>query len=371
MSGIIVLDDALMSRWRHSTAGNLLQRLGFRTAATSPIRDEVYDHCGFRWYRATNEELAEELHLTVDQVRYALAVLVLAGVIVRERHYRGSRGWRDRTYSYRLAEDPAPQPGKSPDVQPGKSPDVSPVKNPVNTQELNPPYGPPLAADGGVVEDEPEEVVEVDQPELFDAPEPAPKARRPRGHARRYAKREARRGEADILPLPGTQPTPDVPALIRAEVERAQSVDAAFEQWWGVWPLPDGTKEAARKLWPRALADAGFDVLMRGAYGRRRWFDLDPVEHKRWCPSPVTWLRDRKWSEEWWALRITTPRAIAAFEALTADIDPVRVAERERLAREAEERAARERERRRRAHLNDGSRERAAARGEYWSPDDY
>lgn len=338
---------------------DLIAWLRFRTGAESLAS---YERDGYRWWRGPARVVGDEVGVTGKQARYHLDRLMAEGIVVGEFHQL--RGPYDRAISYRLAVVPSTGGNASPEPGEPHVPTLgnAPIKNPQD-QELNPPYVPPLrqtehqyAADAA---GEGEDPMMLDEP----APERPPRRRSP--HTARTAKRAARRAEEGVLFDLAPEPAPRG-ELARSEfgrtIARRAADDAAFAEWWAVWPRKVKRPEA-REAWPAAVAAVGVDALMAAA---RRWawyVSLDPVRHKRATPYPATWLHNERWEDDVTALW-RSPRGDTEFDRQAAAYDPVEIANRERLAREREEREARREAAEARRRANDGWSEYHARRGE-------
>lgn len=69
----------------------------------SLVNANAYEHEGYVWWRATQEDIANLTGMSRDQVGRAGRALMEAGHVVVERHQRA--GIQDRSYSYRVVSD--------------------------------------------------------------------------------------------------------------------------------------------------------------------------------------------------------------------------------------------------------------------------
>ena len=121
----IMVRPALVRKLGDLSGVLMIARIQFRSSVAVP------DAQGIKWWKATNDEMAQETGLTGDQVRRTLERLVKKGLILWK--VENESPW-DRTKSYRVAArqmHPAPTPngsGVDAGSQLASTPDVLPTK---------------------------------------------------------------------------------------------------------------------------------------------------------------------------------------------------------------------------------------------------
>lgn len=91
-----------------------------------------------------------------------------------------------------------------------------------------------------------------------------------------------------LSPSPTPSPTPT-----SGEGRASRSIDAAFGEWWEVYPRKQ-SKKAARAAYARSIRSAPAAVMLEAA---RRYAD-DPTRDAHFTALPATWLNHGRWEDE-------------------------------------------------------------------------
>jgi hypothetical protein len=111
--------------------------------------------------------------------------------------------------------------------------------------------------------------------------------------------------ETEITDAPSPTDTTDTPAVESTAITVTSTDDRTFEHFWSVCPKQEKMQQA-RELFVQAIKEVSASTLIQkmGEYARS-------VQGKepRYIASPVTWLRDKRWTDNYNTITAANPYA--------------------------------------------------------------